>query len=300
MCYDVSRGENMYTLQNKKLKVTINPFGAELVSVVDINSGFEFMYDANPNFWKRHAPNLFPIVGRLKDNSYFYQGKEYKMSQHGFARDSMFELIEESNDTLIFSLSDNEESLKIYPFHFNFIIVYKLEDDHINITYRVNNPSKSELLFSVGAHPGFSFDESQVIDDYKISISPSIENKQFVLDGASVNPVPSIKEERLSSFPISMQTFKNDALIYSDDIDSITMESTKSNHKVIVDMKGFPYVGIWTTDNKKEKSPFLCIEPWHGIADFTDHDKNLETKRGINKLGSNETFESTYTITFKK
>ncbi len=290
----------MYTLQNNQLKVTINPFGAELTSVKDINDNFEYMYDANPKFWKRHAPNLFPIVGRLKDNTYIYKGKKYEMSQHGFARDEMFEIINQTDTSLEFQLQETAETLKKYPFRFKFIIVYELSENHIDITYQVYNPSDSNLLFSVGAHPAFAFDYNQNIEDYQITFEPSIKNHQYELVGPYVNEVPTIKDEMLTSIPLNMTLFKNDALIYNDKIDKISLSSTKSNHKVNVYMEDFPYVGIWTTLKENELTPFLCIEPWHGIADTVNHDQNFETKKEMITLSANKTFKTTYRIEFER
>lgn len=290
----------MYSLENDKLKILVNSVGAELSSVVDLETGFEFMYDGNPNFWKRHAPNLFPIVGRLLNDTYMYNGESYHMTQHGFARDSEFKIIEETVSTLAFELTESEETLVKYPFRFSYIVKYELITDTIKVTYQVTNPDTTELLFSVGAHPAFAFDEGQDIDDYKVTFNPPINDIHYKLEDSYINPTPFVNKRKISEIDISMKTFEDGVLIFDQPINIMTLESKKSNHKITVGIEGIPYVGIWTALSDTDKTPFLCIEPWEGLADLIGHDGKLETKEGIKRLQEKEIFSSTYTLKFKK
>lgn len=147
----------MITLKNQYLTVTINEFGAELTSVQENDADhIEYIWQADPNYWKRHAPVLFPIVGRLKDNQYQYNNQTYEMTQHGFARDNFFEVKNQDESSVDLELTDSPETLKKYPFKFRLVISYKLTGHALKVSLSVFNPNTDELLFSIGAHPGFN------------------------------------------------------------------------------------------------------------------------------------------------
>lgn len=145
------------TLSNNLLTIQVSPHGAELSSIVANATGKEFLWQADPAFWKRHSPVLFPIVGSVWNNEYRHNGKTYKLSQHGFARDREFELIKETDTELRFRLQENEETLQIYPFPFCLEIGYKLAGNQIEVLWYVKNTGNEELHFQIGAHPAFYF-----------------------------------------------------------------------------------------------------------------------------------------------
>ena len=143
------------TIKNGNLSAEIKHFGAELISL-KTNQNKEYIWEGNPEFWGKHSPILFPIVGTLKDNSFYYNGMEYHLSRHGFARDMEFELIDVTQNSATFSIQSSEETLKVYPFEFELQLIYTLEENNLSIAYKVINKGKSTMPFSIGAHPAFS------------------------------------------------------------------------------------------------------------------------------------------------
>jgi len=161
----------MVTLQNDKLKICINITGAELCEISSVKNGTQFMWNANPEIWGNYAPNLFPIIGMLKDESYYFEGKKYQLSKHGFIRNnSNFQIVEETNQSITLSLIFNEDSLKTYPFKFEYHVIYKLCENTLHITYRVVNVDLKSMYFSVGGHPAFKCPvfENEVYSDYQL------------------------------------------------------------------------------------------------------------------------------------
>lgn len=164
-----------YEIKNQFLNVKINSRGAELASVKSVNSDTEFLWQADPEVWNRHAPILFPIVGRLKNDTYQYQGKSYQLSQHGFARDKEFKLLSQENDAISLVLRDDEASLKEYPFHFELVITYRLLNNLLIEDLSVKNPSNEEMYFSIGCHPGFNIPVNDQLkkNNYYLQMFPS-------------------------------------------------------------------------------------------------------------------------------
>lgn len=170
---------SIHRLSLGQIEAQIATMGAECISLK--KNGLEFLWQANPKVWGRHAPVLFPIVGKLKDNQYSHNGKTYTMGQHGFARDRDFELIEKTEQELTMVLKADELSKKVYPFDFELSIKYRLTDNGMHVTYNVRNPSENEnLLFSIGAHPGFTCPleaEKESFSDYLIDFGQKEINK---------------------------------------------------------------------------------------------------------------------------
>jgi len=290
----------LYELRSEDLIVKVSTLGAELTSVIDVSSDFEYIYDANPKFWKRHAPNLFPIVGRLKEDTYFYKGKEYQMTQHGFARDCDFELVEQTKSRLVFELTENEETLKKYPFKFTFSVIYLLNQDALTIAYGVKNEADEEMYFSVGAHPAFVFDQNQTIDDYLIEFQHKIRDERLLLEGSYISKKKVGSKQEIEKINLNMDTFKDDALVFDQAISGLTLKSTVSNHQVAVYMEEMPYLGIWTSYQEESKTPFVCIEPWDGLADYIDSSQKLEEKVGIKKLAGHQSYSTHFIVRFRK
>lgn len=145
-----------YQLKNNFLTVTLSDKGAEIQSVKDVNSGREYMWQADPEIWGRHAPVLFPVVGRLKDDQYTYDGKTYHMGQHGFARDAQFTVEEQDDKHIVFLLTSNEDTKKMYPFDFELRVSYSLVNNLLEEHFTVTNTDTKEMIFGIGGHPGFN------------------------------------------------------------------------------------------------------------------------------------------------
>jgi len=284
-----------FELKNDFLKVKINSFGAELNSLQKIDNSCEYIWQANSKYWARYSPILFPIVGRLKEDSYFYKDKKYSMSQHGIARDKEFEVVNKKENFIEFRLCSDEKSFEIYPFSFELYLSYKLEKSSLIISYKVVNKSDEKILFSIGAHPAFNWtlDENEKKEDYFLEFEVDKIKRYFLDDKGLLFKSDDLKLENNKLF-LNEELFKDDALVFEDsNIKQVVFKSVKNEKFVKVNFDNFPYLGIWS---KPSGAPFLCIEPWFGVADDKNSNQKLEEKKGINSLKKDEEFFCSYSI----
>ena len=288
----------VYELKNNFLSVKINSFGAELCSVISNETATEYIWQADKTIWNRHAPNLFPIVGKLKDDCYTYQNKSYQLPQHGFARDNEFICIENSDSVVVFELTANEKLLTVFPFHFSLQIKYTLLQNNLKVSYSVFNPDNSVLYFSIGAHPAFNcpLSHNEVFEDYEL-IFPNKKSLTIneLNDGliAKQTNIIELHDNRLS---VNQQLFDKDALVFTgNQINEVQLISKKTKKGVALKSLNWPYFGIWT---KKQTSQFVCLEPWFGIADSEHATGDFTTKAGIIKLESEQNFDCEFELTF--
>ena len=284
-----------FELKNDFLKVKINSFGAELNSLQKIDNSCEYIWQANSKYWARYSPILFPIVGRLKEDSYFYKDKKYSMSQHGIARDKEFEVVNKEENFIEFRLCSDEKSFEIYPFSFELYLSYKLEKSSLIISYKVVNKSDEKILFSIGAHPAFNWtlDENEKKEDYFLEFEVDKIKRYFLDDKGLLFKSDDLKLENNKLF-LNEELFKDDALVFEDsNIKQVVFKSVKNEKFVKVNFDNFPYLGIWS---KPSGAPFLCIEPWFGVADDKNSNQKLEEKKGINSLKKDEEFFCFYSI----
>jgi len=277
------------TISNKILTASIKHAGAELFSLID-NQTKEYMWNGNPDFWPKHSPILFPIVGSLKNDTYKFGEKEYQLSRHGFARDKEFELIEKTESSATFSLSYNEETLQKYPFKFELQIIYNLEENKLNIGYKVINKGETQLPFSIGAHPAFSLPEK--FSNYNIQFEKEEQLEYSLLeDGLISNTTATLKTSN-TTVSLNYKLFENDALVFRTlESNSLTiLENSKPYLKV--NFEDFPSLGIWT----KENAPFICIEPWFGYSDTLEKSGDILKKEGIQLLEANQIFNTEFSI----
>ncbi|MDC0933243.1 aldose 1-epimerase family protein [Arcobacteraceae bacterium] len=289
----------IHSIENDFIKVQVKEFGAELCSIQKKNDTVEYLWQADKNYWNRHSPILFPIVGKLLDDEYIYNNKTYKMTQHGFARDQLFKLHSKKDDEIVFSLNETTETLKIYPFKFELLISYRLLKNTLEIGYKVVNHTLDKMFFSIGAHPAFNWPLSNQEDkeNYYLEFTDTKELERLPLTplGISSNKeIISLVNNRLS---LNETMFIDDALVIENlNNKSIVLKSTENKRKIEVSFENFPFVGIWS---KPQGSPFVCIEPWCGIADGIEHDKNFEDKKGIITLEKDGIFQSNYQISIE-
>jgi galactose mutarotase-like enzyme len=288
---------NIYHLENEYLVVGISPKGAELQRVFGKKDQVEYMWNGDAAFWSKHSPVLFPIVGALKHDTYYFNDKTYQLGRHGFARDMEFVMKAQSSDRIVCTLESNSGTLLKYPFAFRFDISYELLQNSIRTTYRVSNTGKSVLYFSVGGHPAFrvpltadtaytdyylEFNQRERAGRWPISKEGLIENK----------PVELLNDTNL--LPLTKELFQKDALVFKGlSSNNIALKSSKTKHGLTLDFTGFPYLGIWAAKG----ADFVCIEPWCGIADSTDTNQQLTTKEGIHSLQAAKDFERTWSVT---
>ena len=288
--------EMNYEIKNSFIKAKIKSFGAELNSLQKIDENLEYMWQGDSKYWNRHSPILFPIVGRLKNDSYTYQNQKYNMTQHGFARDKEFEVIKNEVDFIEFRLKSDEKTLEIYPFSFELYLSYKLEKNSLIVSYKVINKSDDKMLFSIGAHPAFNWTlkEDEKKENYFLEFENIKETKRYFLNdkGLVYDSVDlKIIDNKIA---LNEELFKNDALVFEDlNIKTLTLKNSINENYIKLNFENFPYLGIWS---KPTGAPFICIEPWFGVADSFDSSKNLEDKKGIITLLKDEIFSSFYSI----
>lgn len=296
----------MITLENDQLIIKIKKLGAELCSVIDKKSGFEFLWQGDEEYWARHAPVLFPIVGRLKDDQYEHNGKIYEMNRHGFARDSEFEVEEVLSNSAVFSLTFNENTLKIYPFEFKLYVKYLLYGSNVTTTYEVVNLSETdEMYYSIGGQPAFNV--SQVanlegeceFDDVNVELVPHKSYKHIPHTEDGLVHLGHPEPIRGYRRPYNHEDFKIDSLVYEMSNQSeIILQDGTENVEIRIKPSRMSYFGIWSPYPKR--APFLCISPWAGIADNVHASGKLSEKDSINFLNANEKMTHEFTTRFLK
>lgn len=283
-----------YELKNGYLTAQFTNIGAELISLKD-KSDTEYIWNADERYWKRHTPILFPIVGKILEGKYIYEEKEYTLPAHGFARDLTFAVEESTDETICFVLEASEATKSMYPFDFLLKVIYTLQGKKLNIAYEVFNKDTARMYFKIGAHPGIMcpFFENERVEDYYLEFEKEEEATQ----------IPITSEIYLSK---ARRRFKGKVIDFNKELEtegvivlegykskSISLGSVKHDKKLTVAFEGFPFLGIWRPENS---SPFLCIEPWYGHADFEDDVKELSDKKDMIHLESMAVFKCMHSI----
>lgn len=283
----------MITLRSSTLSATINPLGAELSS---LKSGQrELVWQADPNIWGRHAPILFPIVGRLANDQLTSNGKHYPMSQHGFARDMEFNVVDEQTDHCTLALHSNDKTRQQFPFDFILQIQYQLIENRLITRYHLQNTMSDHTLHaSIGAHPGFVWplQQDQTRESHFIEFANNethpIRRLNAGLMKAETYPTP-VEGRRLY---LHDSLFEDDAIIF-DQLNSHELSYQAPNGDCLrLRFADFPHLGIWT----KPKAGFICLEPWQGYASPEEFDGDIKDKPGIISLAANESRHWQYEI----
>lgn len=280
----------MYQISNESLTVFLTAKGAEIQSIMHTQTQLEYMWNADPAFWSKKSPVLFPIVGGLKNNTYEYAGKTYSLNRHGFARETVFTITKKTKNSITFALGYDKESLLVYPFHFKFSIQYDLEDNQLSVTYFVENVGNELMYFSVGAHPAFAVPvvPGTEFNDHYLKFNQLEASGKWPLSSAGlIEKEWTIFFENSDILPLTKELFYNDALVFKQiNSSAISLLNHKNNHGLELSFENFPYLGIWSAKN----ADFVCIEPWCGIADSVNSSGNIVEKEGINSIPSNGMF----------
>jgi galactose mutarotase-like enzyme len=284
---------HLKTIENDFIRLSLAETGAEIKHLVTKSDGKEWMWEANPEFWPRTAPVLFPIVGRLSNDEYFSEGHPYPLSQHGFARDRVFEVVDQHADRIRFHLSSDYESWKFYPFDFDFFISYNLAKNWVWIEYEVVNKGHDDLFFSVGGHPGFSlpgWPETKYTLEFE---EPDLLEPRLLEGGLLKSGKAPALQNPEGGLPITNHLFDKDALVF-ENLRSTWVEIKEENnrHNLRVHFEGFPQLGIWS----KPGAPFVCIEPWYGHADLVGPSIEISKKPGILHLEPEQNFHCRYAV----
>ena len=284
----------IHYIENDYIKVGIKEFGCELTSIVSKKSGYEFLWQGNENIWSGQSPILFPIIGRLLNDSYTLDGTGYSMQKHGFARKLPWKLLSEHADSIRFILRESDETKKSYPYDFDLIVTCSVEKNKLLVKHEVVNKNEKDMYFSLGAHPAFNcelgdalvFDENENLDTIKIDLDYSLRLPESF---------PLLRNEK--NITVTKDIFNEDALIL-EGVKSkhITLESKNTSRKIIFDLGNAPYLGIWA----KPGAPYVCIEPWYGINDSKEKKADFSEKDGIQKLSPGNTFTFMWSAEFSE
>jgi galactose mutarotase-like enzyme len=281
----------MLTIQNSYFKISVTKIGAELCSLFSKEKNVEFMWQANPTIWGSHAPVLFPIIGCLKDGIFLFKENTYSVPKHGFIRNN--ETLESNiigENCMEFRSKYTEETLKNYPFKYEFIIRYILQEDGLKVEHTIiNHDTQNPMYFSLGGHPGFNcpFFENEKYEDYYIEFEvPETDDtwlvsKEGLIENQTIPYLKNTKKLQLHS-----EIFAKDALIFKNlSSKKVTLKSKNHSVALSVDISEFDYLGLWAKPN----APFVCIEPWLGISDAVNTNQDFTQKEGIQRLEVGET-----------
>ncbi|WP_298533605.1 aldose 1-epimerase family protein [uncultured Algibacter sp.] len=292
----------MYTLKNDILKIAVKKTGAELCKIESIKNNTGFMWNGNPDIWGSFAPNLFPVIGALKNNTYVFNNTPYKLPKHGFIRHNQdIVLYKQTDNSLIFKLTHNASLLKIYPFKFEFYLEFKLIDNTLEVCHTVKNIDEQPIYFSIGGHPAFKcpvfenelYHDNSLEFEHPENLKTHLINMGNGLISSKIKPVFNHSK----TLPLKHDLFNQDALIFKDlKSRKVTLKSKLSGAILSVSFNDFDYLGIWAKPNGN----YICIEPWLGIADNENTNQDLTTKEGIIKLEAKNDFKASYTIEINK
>ena len=258
-------------MENDFVKVAVCDFGAELFSFYDKETKIEAVWQADSKYWARHAPVLFPFVGKVNGGYYTHKGVQYKMGQHGFARDMEFDFAGQTEKEIVHVLKSTEETLAKYPFPFELKITHRLEGKTLSVIWEVSNPSDETMYFSIGGHPAFNVParEGESKYDYFVTFNGEKELKYVLIDlscaAVDMDNIHTLTIED-NKMLITEHTFDNDALIFDDyQVEKIGLAYPDGTPYLTMSCAGFPSMGVWS--QPKTDAPFVCLEPWIGRCD---------------------------------
>ena len=283
------------TLTSDLLTISIATHGAELCSIID-RSGREYLWQADPRYWKRHSPILFPIVGSVRDGHFTIDGRQYSMSQHGFARDSDFTPLGSTGDEAWYELTSSDTTLAAYPYKFRLQVGYRLTGENVTVIWRVTNTDDRDIYFQIGAHPAFYYPDygSDGERGYLWFDREDSFTYLRIGDGACASLTPH-------SQPLDGHLLRLDTHTF--DIDTFIIEGSQLTSVALLDRERRPHLtmqfdspllGIWSPPRKD--APFVCIEPWYGRCDREGFEGEFRDRDHVNRLAAGQTFEASYKI----
>ncbi len=286
----------VYKLENQQISIQVNTKGAELQSLKKAGCNTEYMWQADPAYWKRTSPVLFPLVGGLRGGSYLLDGKRYPMGQHGFARDMEFQLAQQNSQEIWFRLESCGATKEIYPYDFVLEIGYTLQGGTLSVTWKVSNPSDTGLYFSIGGHPAFCCPlvEEEQQEDYYLWFDAKDKVTAGVIEGGLITTQTVDYTLDHGRLPITGHLFDKDALVIEhNQAHQVALVRPDGTHYVTVSFDA-PLFGVWSVPGKK--APFVCIEPWYGRCDALDFTGTWQEREWGQYLQAGGVFEVSYQI----
>ena len=285
-----------YQIANEHMSVTVSDLGAEMLSLK--KDGTEYLWNGDAKYWPERSPLLFPYVGRFTDGKYRLNGTEYEMDIHGFARKMPYTLVEQTKNTLVFELTDNDDTYQMYPYHFQLQVQYELNEQTVGITYQVLNLSDERMYFGIGGHPGFAlpFDEGLDFSDYYLEFDgvsfPTRVGHTEACFLSGVNETFPLKDNKYLLLAHNM--FDDDAIVLQNMSDKVTLKSDKGQRKVTVSYPDLPYLGLWHAP--KTEAPYICIEPWTSLPSRQGVVEEFRYKYDLIRHGAEAFYENTWSI----
>ncbi|GAA3702492.1 aldose 1-epimerase family protein [Sphingomonas cynarae] len=282
-------------IANDHLSAVIDPFGAELVSLRDA-AGAELMTDADPAFWPKHAPILFPVIGVTAGGTIRVDGIEYPITKHGFARDLPFEVADRGDGHVVFVLVDSERTRAAWPFAFRLEISFRLDAATLTVEARILNPAAVPLHAQFGFHPAFAWplpfgqargDHRIVFDSDEPGRLRAITPDGLIAEATNDSPLDG------RTLHLADALFDHDALVWDPVTSDAVTYGAATGPRLRIGFPDTPALGIWT----KPGAAFVCIEPWHGIADPVGFTGEFRDKPGVFAVASQADKRIAMTIT---
>lgn len=288
----------LQTIHNDAMTVTIDELGAQLMSITAAD-GTEYLWNGDPAYWTGRAPNLFPYVGRLTNDSYTYGGKTYQMTRHGFAKRTAFTTADQGAANLTLRMTDTPESRESYPFAFQFDVSYVLEGSALVIVYAVENRGRETMYFGLGGHPGFRvpLEAGKSFEDYRLTFAHPSQPCRVLLSDAymlSGHDAPYPLEDG-TVLPLRHDLFDQDAVILKNFERTMTLSAGEGTRGLTLSCPRMRYLGIWHMP--KTDAPYVCLEPWASLPSRQDVVEDLAQQNDLISLESGQRYENRWTIT---
>ncbi|ANK62129.1 aldose 1-epimerase family protein [Loigolactobacillus backii] len=295
----------MILLENNELQVEISEKGAEIQRIINKKANFNYIWSDNgQGIWKRHAPILFPFIGKSNQDQYRIDQQTFPMSQHGFGRDQTFTAEQASETEATFTFTATEDTKKIYPFVFSLKISYALKENQLQVNFEVINQDTKSMSFALGVHPGFNvpLNGEGSFEDYSLQLNPStISLKQWEIGPAPFrtgNIIPFTATKENNVIPLNHKLLDDGLIILEKkELSQVTLQSNKTSHSVSLSTGDFPYLALWSPENKR--APFLCIEPFAGLPDKYGDITELFEKQANMLLTAGKTKKLAYQLELK-
>lgn len=283
----------LYEIKNEYLTVKIKSFGAELSSLKDTENT-EYIWQGDKKYWGRQAPLLFPIIGKLTNDTTNFDGIGYSIPMHGFIRDYEFNLVEKTENSITLECNSNDETLKSFPFEFEFSTIYTLKEKSLIQTFHVKNCGRKKMYFALGGHTGFNcpMKSREKFEDYAIEFI-----KVSSIRDSQVDESEKFRLSREENFQLSYPTFSAGVLSFENlEANGLKFINRNTNKGLQINYENFNFLGIWTPE--RINSSFICIEPWIGMLK-NKVDKSIEFKdnMGLACISPDEDFVKSYSVT---
>lgn len=285
-----------YTLKNDQLTVSVSDRGAELRSLLGAD-GTEYLWQGDARYWSERAPVLFPFTGRVINGQYAWEGRTYSMPLHGFSRGRTFAAAKITDSSLLLMSEDDAETMAVYPCRFSFSVGYALQANVLQVSFTVINEDDKEMLFGLGAHPGFNVPlvPGKKYEDYRLRFDKPCAPKRVLLEKAfCTGRLGAYPLDAAGSIPLDTELFVNDGIFLTEHTPSVVLETPGDGHSVTVYADDMPYVGFWKPYDAGAN--FICIEPWWSMPSTLAEKTVFEDQPALNRLAPGQVFRRSFCI----